>query len=96
MLAALGCSSSPSKTECETLVNHMIDVFTAGKSGDAEPAPPKDYVQALEKWRKLLKDDKDATHESLISVCTSQMSSGVTSCVLAAGTEVDLARCFGG
>jgi hypothetical protein len=95
-LALAGCSSSPSKTECETLVDHMVEVFTAGKLADGDPAPPKEYVQAVEKWRQLLKDDKDATHESLVSVCTSQMSSGASACVLAARSETDLARCFGG
>jgi hypothetical protein len=94
-LVTAGCSSSPSRTECEPIVNHMVDLFTQGKLGD-EPKPPKEYTQAVDKWRQLLKDATDATHETMLSVCTSQMSSSASSCVLAAHSELELARCFGG
>jgi len=95
-IAIPACSGSPSKTECDSIVNHLVDVFTAGKLAEGEGKAPKEYVQTVEKWRQLLKDDKDATHESLLQVCMSQMSSSVTGCVMAASTEAALARCFGG
>ncbi len=94
-LLGIGCSSSPSKAECDRIVEHLIDVFTAGKmaEGDGKGAP-KEYVAAVNKWRQLLKDDKDPTHEALFQICTSQISSSATGCILQAGTEVELARCF--
>src|SRR5262249_41329918 len=96
LTACAACSGSPSRADCDAIVNHLVDGFTAGKLAEGEGKAPKEYLQAVEKWRQLLKDDKDATHESLLQVCMGQMSSSVTGCVMAASTEAALARCFGG
>jgi hypothetical protein len=93
VVGTTGCSSSPSRSECGPIVDHLVDVFTAGKL--EEPSRPKDYGTFVEAWRRMLKDDKDATHDALMQVCTTQMSSGATSCILAAKTERDLATCLG-
>jgi len=90
----VACSSSPSKTECGPIVDHLIEVFTAGKMGEEETRVPKDYPALVESWRRVLRDDKDATHELLVQICTTQMSSGATSCVMAAKNERQLAACF--
>ena len=43
----------------------------------------------------MLKDDKDATHESLMQICTTQIASGASACILGAKSERDLATCLG-
>ena len=93
-LCLCACSGNPSKSECDRLVEHMIDVFTAGRLADESAKVPKDYAAAVETWRRMLKDDKDATHDALMQVCTTQMSSGAGDCILAAKSERDLAVCF--
>src|SRR5262249_37239581 len=94
LVAAAACSSTPSKSECDGIVEHLIDVFTAGKLADDDAAKPKEYAGLVEKWRSVLKDGGDATRESLMNICTSQLSSSSTGCVMAARSETDLARCF--
>jgi hypothetical protein len=89
------CSSHPSKSDCDAMVEHMVDLFTAGKLADENAKLPKDYATIVENWRKILKDEKDPTHETLLSVCTSQMAASAKSCVLAAHNESELAACFG-
>lgn len=93
VVGAAGCSSNPSRSECNAIVEHLIDVFTAGKL--EEPNRPKDYGAYVETWRRMLKDDKDATHESLMQICTTQIASGASACILGAKSERDLATCLG-
>jgi hypothetical protein len=95
LAAVLGaCSSSPSRPECNQIVDRMVDIFTAGRLVEADGKLPKEYAPAIEKWRQLLKDDRDPTHESMLQICAGQMSSGAAPCVLQARSETELARCF--
>ncbi len=90
LLAA--CSSSPSKSECDGIVENLINVFTAGKMGEDDSKVPKDYGQIVETWRRLLKDEGDQTHQLLMQVCQTQMTS--RSCLLAVKNERELAACL--
>ncbi len=93
VLLLSACSGNPSKSECRQLVEHMVDIFTAGRlAGDAKV--PKDYTTAVETWRRMLKDESDPTHEALMQMCTTQMSSGAADCIRAAKNERELAACF--
>ena len=94
LLVILGaaCSSSPSKSECDGIVENLINVFTAGKMGEDDAKVPKDYGQIVETWRRLLKDEGDQTHQLLMQVCQTQMTS--RSCLLAVKNERELVACL--
>ena len=93
-LCLCACSGNPSKSECDRLVEHLVDVFTAGRLADESAKVPKDYTAAVETWRRMLKDDKDATHDTLMQMCTTQMSGSAGDCILAARSERELSVCF--
>jgi hypothetical protein len=97
VIVGAACSSNPSRSECTAIVDRLVDIFTVGKLSDegGGAKPPKAYVDAVETWRRMLKDDKDATHELLMHMCTTQISSGAQGCILAAKNERDLAVCLG-
>ena len=92
VLVGAACSSHPSKSECDGIVENLVNVFTAGKMGEDDSKLPKDYGTLVEGWRRLLKDEGDATHQLLMQVCQTQMES--RSCLLAVKNERELVACL--
>jgi hypothetical protein len=86
------CSSTPSKSECEGIVENLVNVFTAGKMGDDDSKVSKEYATMVENWRRILKDEGDATHQLLMQVCQTQIQS--RSCLLAVKNERELVACL--
>jgi len=91
LLALAGCSGNLSASECDGVVDHMIEIFTA----PTVESPSKDQQKASEDWRAKLKGD-NATKEHLMKMCRSTMTSAHASCVDKANDEKSLAECFGG
>lgn len=92
LLLLAACSSTPSKGECDGIVENLVNVFTAGKMGEDDSKVPKDYGPIVETWRRLLKDDGDQTHQLLMQVCQTQMTG--RSCLLAVKNERELVACL--
>ncbi|HET6611729.1 MAG TPA: hypothetical protein VFG83_07065 [Kofleriaceae bacterium] len=86
-LGATACSDAPSREQCETLLDHVVDLeIQAAGTGDITPAMKAD----LEKQRKKLRDYVGA---ELIKTCMDEISSDRVACAIKAPTREALAAC---
>src|SRR5262249_45509092 len=92
LLLLAACSSTPSKSECDGIVENLVNVFTAGKMGEDDSRVPKDCGPTVEPWRRLLTGEADQTPQVLIQLCQTQMSS--RACLLAVKNERELVACL--
>ena len=87
--AALGaCSDAPSKSDCEKLLDHLIDLeMKSGGSGEVTADMKKD----LDKQRTAIREF--AAGQKFLETCTEKTPKKVVECGLAAKTSDDVAKC---
>lgn len=90
--ALAGCSDAPSKSDCEKLLEHLIEIEIKAGGGDGElSAEMKDD---LEKQKKQVVEF--ATGQKFIETCTEKTPKKVVQCALAAPTPAEVAKCDDG
>ena len=87
-MLALACSDQPSKSQCEKLLNHYLEleIVEAKPAGKLKKAQRKQ----LEAQKKSL---KAYLHKRFINVCTDQLSQDFVSCALKTRDKRALTNC---
>jgi hypothetical protein len=91
VLALGACGNAPSKSDCEKLLDHLIDIeMKAGGTGEVSEDMKKD----LEKQRAAVREF--AAGQKFIETCTEKTPKKVVECGLSAKTADDVAKCDDG
>lgn len=88
VLVTAACKETPSKTQCEELLAHLIDIETASGGTDKVPEEMK---ADLEKQKKAIREY--AVGQKFIETCTQKTPKKVVACGLAAKNADELAKC---
>jgi hypothetical protein len=84
-----GCGDAPSKSDCDKLLAHLIDLEVAASGGKPVAETP-DGKQQLDKQRKQVAEAASAKFED---ACVDKTPKQVVDCALAAKTLDDIAKC---
>ncbi len=87
-LATAACEATPSKSDCEKLLAHLIDIEVTSGGGDKLPPTMKGE---LDKQKAAIRDY--AVGQKFISTCSEKTPKKVVSCGLAAKNADELAKC---
>ena len=87
LLVAAGCSSAPSQEQCESLMDHLIDLELA-KGGGKNATP--EMKADLDKQKKAV---AEYTRDKFMEACTKKTAKAVVDCGAKAMTEKDLTAC---
>ena len=88
MIVAAGCSSGPSKDQCQKLVEHLIDLEVAAGGGKAATTDEAKAEQA--KQKKAIAAGAAAKFDE---ACLHKTPKHVVECALEARTLEDVAKC---
>lgn len=89
LLAAAACSDAPSKSDCEKLLDHLIDLEIKAGGGDGELST--EAKAELEKQKKGVAEF--AAGQKFLETCREKMTKASVECGLAAKTAEDVAKC---
>lgn len=89
LLAAAACSDAPSKSDCEKLLDHLIEIEIKAGGGDGELSA--EAKADLEKQKKGVIEF--ASGQKFLETCTEKMTKKSVECGLAAKTSEDVAKC---
>ena len=89
LAVASACSDAPSKSDCEKLLDHMIEIQAKAGGGGGEMSD--EAKAALEKQRKAVVEF--AAGQKFIETCTEKTPKKVVECGLAARDLEAIAAC---
>lgn len=87
-LATAACQATPSKSDCDKLLAHLIDIEVSSGGGDKLPEAMKAEVA---KQKQAIKDY--AVGQKFLETCTQKTPKKVVACGLAAKNADELAKC---
>ncbi len=87
-LVTAACQSTPSKSDCDKLLAHLIDIEVSSGGGDKLPEAMKAEVA---KQKQAIKDY--AVGQKFLETCTQKTPKKVVACGLAAKNADELAKC---
>ncbi|HVV82055.1 MAG TPA: hypothetical protein VHE35_03205, partial [Kofleriaceae bacterium] len=87
-LAFAACSKTPSKSQCDQLLTHLIDI-EAGDSGAGKV--PDEMKAEVDKQKKAIREY--AIGQKFMDTCTHKTPRKVVECGIAAKTSDDVAKC---
>jgi hypothetical protein len=84
-----GCGDTPSKSDCEKLLEHLIELEMRAGGGDGDLTD--EMKAALDKQKKQVVEF--AAGQKFVETCTRKTPKAVVECGLTARSTADLAAC---